>query len=307
MEGDVANNVNSRITLNRPFVLPGPSISKEVAVDPVIWSSFASIKALLIKRGLGNLREHRRDTGVDVACTGRGQVFRGDHGARQHVKMKLLDLVELAQATEQGASHWAMAEEIGLDYYLCQSPVVSNKYDEPAVLPSLSADLRTPSFVPPDSLVQINLWIGAIPTSTNLHFDANHNFLFILKGKKTATLLPPSMTADIQAMPVSSESPNHSTLGQPEAGTLALGARGVQEGALKVEVLQGEALFIPEGWWHQICSENGTVAVNVWFKGVRARLCEGAGQHMRPYYLRCLLGSLLQDRLQRVGGGAEAR
>lgn len=27
-----------------------------------------------------------------------------------------------------------------------------------------------------------------------------------------------------------------------------------------------EALFIPEGWWHQVTSSRGTVAVNVWFK-----------------------------------------
>lgn len=27
-----------------------------------------------------------------------------------------------------------------------------------------------------------------------------------------------------------------------------------------------EGLFIPEGWWHQITSTPGTVAVNVWFK-----------------------------------------
>lgn len=27
-----------------------------------------------------------------------------------------------------------------------------------------------------------------------------------------------------------------------------------------------EALFIPEGWWHQITSTRGTVGVNVWFK-----------------------------------------
>lgn len=27
-----------------------------------------------------------------------------------------------------------------------------------------------------------------------------------------------------------------------------------------------EALYIPEGWWHQVTSSSGTVAVNVWFK-----------------------------------------
>lgn len=42
-------------------------------------------------------------------------------------------------------------------------------------------------------------------------------------------------------------------------------------------------------------------------KGVRPALCEGPSRHMREYYLRCLVGSLLSDRLREAvadeGGG----
>lgn len=41
------------------------------------------------------------------------------------------------------------------------------------------------------------------------------------------------------------------------------------------------------------------LAVPQWFlKGVRPALCEGPSRHMREYYLRCLVGSLLADRLR---------
>lgn len=40
----------------------------------------------------------------------------------------------------------------------------------------------------------------------------------------------------------------------------------MKKGAVYAEVGEGEGLFIPEGWWHQITSSPGTVAVNVWFK-----------------------------------------
>lgn len=40
----------------------------------------------------------------------------------------------------------------------------------------------------------------------------------------------------------------------------------MKKGAVYAEVGEGEGIFIPEGWWHQITSLTGTVAVNVWFK-----------------------------------------
>lgn len=60
-----------------------------------------------------------------------------------------------------------------------------------------------PSCVLDEDLLQINLWLGAMETTTNLHYDANHNLLFVLKGNKRVSLLPPSATAEVHAMPVS--------------------------------------------------------------------------------------------------------
>lgn len=62
-----------------------------------------------------------------------------------------------------------------------------------------------PSCVLDEDLLQINLWLGAGETTTNMHFDANHNLLFVLKGSKRVALVPPSMTSRVQAMPVRNE------------------------------------------------------------------------------------------------------
>lgn len=59
--------------------------------------------------------------------------------------------------------------------------------------------------MPEEDLLQINLWMGAMETTTNMHYDANHNLLFVLKGTKRVALLPPSMTAGVHAMPVRRE------------------------------------------------------------------------------------------------------
>lgn len=56
--------------------------------------------------------------------------------------------------------------------------------------------------MPEQDLLQINLWLGAMETTTNMHYDANNNLLFVLKGSKRVALLPPNMAAGVQAMPV---------------------------------------------------------------------------------------------------------
>ncbi|CAM9521015.1 unnamed protein product, partial [Laminaria digitata] len=288
---------------NRPFLMSGYWTHQVLCKDAAQrWRTFAGIKSVLSGHGLDQLR-------VDVSCTQKGHSFRGDQANRQHVSLRLMDMVELAEANETGQQHWAASEEVGLDYYLCQCPVVSREVEKPEVLSAVAGEFRTPSCVLEEDLLQINLWLGAMETTTNMHYDANHNLLFVLKGSKRVALLPPDMTGGVHAMPVFSESSNHCGLRHEDAAGVAGSAEGMRRGAVYADVAEGEALFIPEGWWHQITSSSGTVAANVWFKGVRPALCEGPSRHMREYYLRCLMGSLLSDRLREAvadeGGGVD--
>lgn len=52
----------------------------------------------------------------------------------------------------------------------------------------------------------------------------------------------------------------------------------------------GDALFVPEGWWHQVSSEGVTIAVNFWWRSAFHWLLGG---HMDAYYLRRLASSLM--------------
>lgn len=38
-------------------------------------------------------------------------------------------------------------------------------------------------------LLHITLWMGAMGTTTNMHYDANNNLLFVLRGSKWVALL----------------------------------------------------------------------------------------------------------------------
>ena len=56
-------------------------------------------------------------------------------------------------------------------------------------------------------------------------------------------------------------------------------------------VQAGDAIYIPEGWWHQIDSVAGTIAVNIWWRSAFDRQLGG---HMDAYYLRRALQSLTE-------------
>ena len=52
----------------------------------------------------------------------------------------------------------------------------------------------------------------------------------------------------------------------------------------------GDALFIPEGWWHQVDSQDMTIAVNFWW---RSAFSKSLQPHMHAYYLRRVMDGLL--------------
>lgn len=58
-----------------------------------------------------------------------------------------------------------------------------------------------------------------------------------------------------------------------------------------IVVQAGDALFIPEGWWHQVDSQPTTIAVNFWWKSAFTKGLRHA--HMQQYYLRRLLDGVL--------------
>ena len=63
--------------------------------------------------------------------------------------------------------------------------------------------------------------------------------------------------------PLGGESSNHSAVDfvRPDAARHPLYARAV---CCCVTLLAGDALFIPEGYWHQVDNDGTTLAVNSW-------------------------------------------
>ncbi|KAG5051793.1 hypothetical protein JHK87_003991 [Glycine soja] len=99
-------------------------------------------------------------------------------------------------------------------------------------------------------------------------------------------------------MPIYGEASNHSsvTLENPDHSIYPR-AECSMEVAQKVIFQAGDALFIPEGWFHQADSDGLTIAINFWW---RSNIMSCMLEHMDAYYLRRILRRLIDKEMDRT-------
>ncbi|CAG9467101.1 unnamed protein product [Pedinophyceae sp. YPF-701] len=161
----------------------------------------------------------------------------------------------------------------------------------------------------PGPSLEVNLWASAGPTTSSLHSDPWDNALCVVAGRKRVVLVPPWVTPAVAPHPVFSEAPNHSTIdaagrglggtenARPNQGPEPPGWSGVVASAMVADVGPGDLLLIPDGWWHLVSSQGGTIAVNFWWDSPAGQLLRcGAGQVL----LRRSLRTLGDETRQRV-------
>eukprot|EP00249_Psilotum_nudum_P019383 c27223_g1_i4 orf=197-1408(+) len=123
----------------------------------------------------------------------------------------------------------------------------------------------TPDFISSDSIKQRNLWMGALVTS-RLHFDALDNVHVCLSGKKLFHLYSPKYLPNMYPDPWREEALNNfSSIQSVFLADPALHPRFFYAKCLKAEIREGEAIFIPAGWWHEVFTFQETISINVWF------------------------------------------
>ena len=296
-----------------------------VASIPAILANVVPEKALALGSAEG-LRQALRSAGgessldraVEVAVTDRGGTFFGDDLRREATSMPLRDFLALLDHSEESF-------EGREDFYLAQCPFLRSQSEgDPSAAPlaELASALSPPAFLPgaaaPSSedsssagaalgSVSGNLWACPRAASTNPHFDSRHNCLMVLSGSKTVTLWSPAETrrhrAGINAISAAHAGVAEAVAAEEGAGATGRGNRewpalsllGANEGAgTTVRVPAGSALFIPEGWWHQVESEARTVAVNYWFGGDREAITSKR-PHAAQYIVRTLAAEMLQQ------------
>jgi hypothetical protein len=233
---------------------------------------------------LGNLS--KSDVMVDISCREpESNEYPGHPMHRDSVNLKLKDFVEGFLLAQSNQHHWI--QETGLNLFLSQCCLYSK--DPYAFKISGFEDIleERPDFLKHQEMDVINLWMNLQPSRSTLHYDANHNFLTVLKGSKHVYLISPELTHEIQVTTVFSETPNHSELSFHEIIEKMENFTGRQELTGKYYdrwIQEGEGIFIPEGWWHQVESKEFTVAINYWFYSSLQPIF--ANPTILPYLLR---------------------
>ena len=112
----------------------------------------------------------------------------------------------------------------------------------------------------------MSLWLSGWRGSRgSIHYDSYQNLLVVLAGTKDVLLWPPAETASLYPQQLGGESGNHSEvdIARPDASAYPR-FQAALDRATGVTLRAGDALYIPEGFWHQVTSGGTTIAVNYW-------------------------------------------
>ncbi|KAL9265184.1 Lysine-specific demethylase JMJ31-like protein [Drosera capensis] len=176
------------------------------------------------------------------------------------------------------------SDKCRLEHMSLQVPILNSENEERVQLEMLREDITIPSFLATKALTSINLWMNNEHSRSSSHYDPHHNLLCVVAGCKRVVLWPPSASSKLYPMPIYGEASNHSSvaLDKPDLSShpRAEDAFGRSQ---KVILQGGDALFIPEGWFHQVGSDALTIAVNIWW---RSTIMCSMSEHMDAYYLR---------------------
>eukprot|EP01018_Ginkgo_biloba_P025785 Gb_02948 [translate_table: standard] len=155
----------------------------------------------------------------------------------------------------------------------------------------------SPEFITEDTIVQRNLWVGAMVTS-RIHFDAMDNIHVCLSGKKLFHLYPPSALPYLYPKLWREGALNNfssmETIFLANPVTHADFFLNVK--CWRAEVEPGEAILIPAGWWHEVFTFQETVSANIWFK-------PNPVTRFRPTLMHAKSEKYYNFMLQRMGRG----
>jgi len=111
-----------------------------------------------------------------------------------------------------------------------------------------------------------NLWIGPSGHVEPLHYDPMDGVLMQLRGAKRVRLLGPEQTANLYPFPLLGGALRpwfaQVYLEQPDMAAFPRLAAALAA-VVELELAEGEALYIPAGWWHEVTALGDDYAISV--------------------------------------------
>ncbi|KAJ6399345.1 hypothetical protein OIU77_019983 [Salix suchowensis] len=281
------------------------------------WKAF--VKWNPATGGLDYLQERVGSSTVEAMLSKTAPVFYGDIRSHERVQLPFSTFIDFCKQNMrntdssggsllQSERHQDAVTDVDQDcllsgdvpqqIYLAQVPIMNSEDRERVQLEGLREDIQTPTFLETKELASVNLWMNNTQSRSSTHYDPHHNVLCVVTGSKQVVLWPPSAIPFLYPMPVYGEASNHSSvaLENPDL-SLYPRAKCSMDYSQKVILQAGDALFIPEGWFHQVDSGDFTIAVNFWWK---SNIMSNKLEHMDAYYLRRILRRLMDKEMNQA-------
>ncbi|XP_056852387.1 lysine-specific demethylase JMJ31-like [Raphanus sativus] len=261
------------------------------------------------KNGLDYLHERAGSVEVEAMLSRTAPIFNGDIRSHERVSMPFSDFIRLCKqhmiSKENGsgvddANSSASLCSIPQDptpgqIYLAQFPILNDEKEDKVQLKILRRDIQTPTLLRGKSLSSINFWMNSAQARSSTHYDPHHNLLCVVSGCKKVVLWPPSASPSLYPMPIYGEASNHSSVGldNPNLSAYPRAEHSLKQ-SQEVTLKAGDAVFIPEGWFHQVDSDELTIAVNFWWQ---SNIMSNMPEHMDSYYLRRITRRLIDREM----------
>jgi Cupin-like domain len=184
---------------------------------------------------------------VKVSHSKRGVFTISEDGDIEHIQMQFEKAMELFAIGHQKNETWYLQETSMFEYF-----------------PELLAEMEIPALnSKSDQIERINFWMGGKGCLTQLHFDGDHNFLVQIRGKKELILFRPEDSAYLY----------------PKEGGINTHESSVEldhidydrfplvrnASAFSCTLQQGDVLYLPPRWWHQVRTVELSISVNYWW------------------------------------------
>eukprot|EP00897_Mesotaenium_endlicherianum_P001356 jgi/Mesen1/1248/ME000129S00354 len=297
--GDVLEIARQNLTASRSATCH-PQEEEEAVIDAPLPTSQAS--ADLMAPGYASWPAGQAEQRGQVAVAERrGQLASIEKQGQVAVtvgKMKQAGEVRVANGGEGEEGGSPRSASSSPQLYLAQAPIFERESSQVAPLRSLMQDIATPAFVDGVRVASINLWMSVNGSRSSAHYDPLHNLLCVVQGTKRVRVWDPSAARVLYPMPLHGEASNHSAVDfvAPDLDRFPLYA-AARHLSREVTLRAGDALFLPEGWWHQVDSAGVSMAVNFWWPSAFGA---SLGTHMDAYYARRVLASLVDSEKERM-------
>lgn len=254
------------------------------------------------------------DVAVEAMMSNTGHVFYGDLRSHERVSVSFSTFIQSCKsyldhmnAASDSSKEGMLGEPASSretcsnssenleQVYLAQVSIMNAENKEGCSLQVLEGDIQEPIFLRGKSFSSINFWMNKGHLRSSTHYDPHHNLLCVVSGRKKVTLWPPSASPFLYPLPVYGEASNHSSVSVEEPDySIYTRARYMKEYSETVILNCSDVVFIPEGWYHQVDSDDLTIAVNFWWK---SRIMTQMLEHMDAYYLRRIMSRLVDQEM----------